>query len=434
MTAWLQQVLWGWPVLLAIFLVGLLLSLRTGFFQLRKAGFWLKTALTPQSRGKTGVSPFQALTTALAGSIGTGNIVGVAAALTSGGPGALFWMWISALLGMTTIFGENLLAAKFPQASGALGYIEKVKKIGKPLAYLYAAGAFLSALAMGNMVQTNAATAAFASFGVPPLITAAGFAVVLFFVAGGGLKSAVKITEKLVPAMTLLFFAAALAVLWLFRDNLSNAFRLIFQEAFSLKAGAGGTAGMLIAAKTGISRGIFTNEAGLGSSAFAYEEVKGRTPVQLGCMGIVQVLVDTLLMCTVTGLCILCAPANGQTGASLTFSAFEAALGPAGGKAISLCTALFAFATTVAWCCYGRAGFFYLTKGRGRFGYALFFAAAAFCGCLIPLSTAFEIGDAFNGLMAIPNVIALTVFSGTIAREVKNGTAKPPAQLRQTKH
>ena len=188
----------------------------------------------------------------------------------------------------------------------------------------------------------------------------------VLLVARGGLKAAGQLAEKLVPIMTLIFFAASLGALWVHRENLPGAVASIFDGAFTLRAGAGGTAGMLIAMKAGVSRGVFTNEAGLGSSAFAYTEVKGHTPEEIGCMGIFQVFADTIVMCTVTGLCILssCPPEN-MNGAELTFYAYRSALGPVGGMAVSLCTALFALATVIAWCCYGKEGLMYLTKGRG---------------------------------------------------------------------
>lgn len=428
----LQNMLWGWHVLLMILLTGISFSLQTGFFQIKNLFFWLKTAVVGSKRkSEKGISQFQALTAALAGSIGTGNIVGVAAAITIGGAGSIFWMWVSAVFGMMTVFAENLLSAKYKSAPGALGYIEKVKSVGKKLAYVYAAGAFLSSMGMGNMVQTNAAAAAFSEFGIPVYVSAAVISILLFTVAMGGLKSAVKITEKLVPVMTVLFFAAAIGVLWVLRDNIGSAVNAIFEGAFSLKAGAGGVAGMLIAAKTGISRGVFTNEAGLGSSAFAYDDVKDRSPVELGCMGIFQVFIDTIVMCTVTALCILCSNNAGLEGAELTFHAFGTALGPIGEKAVSLCTALFAFATTITWCCYGREGLFYITKGKGRKCFAVLFAAVSFFGCIMPLGTAFKVGDAFNGLMAIPNILALLYFSKEVKEQVDKEAGMGKMKMRK---
>ena len=408
-------VLWGWPTLALILSAGAYFSYETCFFQVRRAGRWLKAALCCRKEARGGVSQFQALTAALAGSIGTGNIVGVAAAIMAGGPGALFWMWASSLLGMMTVFMENYLCARFKpvrgRGTGALRYIEKAGKYGGALALVYAAGCCLSSLGMGNMVQMHAFRAAWEDLGGPGWAAALLAGAALFFVARGGLGFAVKITEKLVPAMTILFMGASLFVLWVFRENLPAALSSIWESAFSLRAGAGGTAGMVLAMQAGISRGVFTNEAGLGSSAFAYEEVEGRAPAELGYMGIFQVFLDTLVMCTVTGLCILCCPAPGLSGAQLTFYLFEQAMGIWGRWAVSLCTVLFAFATSVAWCCYGRSGLFYLTRGRGRTAFALAFAGAAVAGCVLPLETLFRFGDACNGLMALPNICALFLLS-----------------------
>lgn len=435
MLEFLADALWGWHVLVLILAAGLWFSIRTGFFQVRRVSLWVKTALgsPKEARGRGRVSPFQALTTALAGSLGTGNILGVGVAITVGGPGSLFWMWASALLGMMTVFAENLLAARHRGAPGALGYIETV---GRPLALVYGAGCCLASLGMGNLVQANAAAAACQRLGAPPLAVGAVLGVLVFWVARGGLACAARLTEKLVPAMAALFFAASLGVLWVFRAELPRAVASIFQGAFSLKAGAGGTAGMLLAMGTGVSRGVFTNEAGLGSSAFAYGEVEGRSPVELGCLGIFQVFVDTILMCTVTGLCVLCAPSAGE-GAELVFSAFESALGPAGAGAAAVCTTLFALATVTAWSCYGREGLFYLTKGRGGDLFALAAAAAACLGCLLPLGAVFRLGDAMNGLLTLPNLAALFLLSREVEEAVKGekpGRNRPPKKWMESLH
>jgi amino acid carrier protein len=416
----LTNLLWGWHVLLLILLIGICFSFQSGFFQIRRFSFWIKSAFSG-GKNEGGTTAFQALTAALGGSIGTGNIVGVGVAIAAGGPGAVLWMWVSAVFGMMTIFAENMLSVKYRDSKmpGPLGYISNTHKIGKKLAVIYAVGAFLSSFGMGNMVQVNAAGAALNMFGIPVWVSAVFLSVMLFFVAKGGLKFAVKITEKLVPLMSVMFFIAAGAVLWITRENLPAAFSSIFEGAFSLKAGAGGTIGMLIAMKTGVSRGVFTNEAGLGSSSFAYAEVEGRSAVEIGCMGIFQVFADTILMCTVTALCILCCFNPQKEGAELVFYAFTNTLGEAGGKAVSICTALFAAATAVTWCCYGRAGLFYLTKEKGRLVYAGLFAAAAFSGCFMPLGAVFQIGDIFNGMMAIPNILALFCFSGELTELIR---------------
>lgn len=419
----LTRALWGWHVLGLILLAGGGFTLQSGFYQLRRAGEWLKTALGggPIDRKKGGATRLQAISTALAGSIGAGNIVGVAAAITTGGPGALFWMWVSALLGMMTVYAENYLSARFRQspgrkAPGPLVYIERAGSLGGALAAVYALGCCLSSLGMGGMAQANALSAACRDMGLPPALTACGAGALAFFVAKGGLRRASRLAEKLVPAMTLLFFAASLGVLWVFRENLPGAVGSIFRGAFSWRAGAGGAAGMFLAMRTGVSRGVFTNEAGLGSSTFAYQDLRGHSPEEQGRMGVFQVFADTIVMCTVTGLCILVSRPPRLEGAALTFYAYRSALGEPGAWAVSLCTGLFALATVIAWSCYGREGLFYLVKGRARALYPLAAGLAAAAGCLLPLDAVFRLGDAFNGLMALPNLFAL----GYFAREVKN--------------
>ncbi len=406
MLDFLCSALWGWHILLPILAAGIYFTISTRFYQVRGFRDWLRAAL-PGRHSKAGagkITGFQALTAALGGSIGTGNIVGVAAAITVGGPGAIFWMDVSAFFGMMTVYAENLLAASHRGGPGPMGYI---RRAGAPLAVLYGAGCCLASFGMGNMAQTNACAAAMEALGVPLWVIVPALALLVFFVAKGGLRAAVKITEKLVPAMTLLFFAASLGVLWVFRAELPRAAASIFQGAFSFRAGAGGAMGALLALGTGISRGVFTNEAGLGSAAFSYEDVADRTPAELGRLGIFQVFLDTLVMCTLTGLCILCCRSPVLSGAELTFYAYGAALGPLGVQAVSLCTALFALATVVTWSCYGREALLYLTHGRGRWAYAAAAGAAAGLGCVLSLTAVFQLGDAMNGLMALPNLIAL---------------------------
>ena len=401
MLEFLADALWGWHVLVLILAAGLWFSIRTGFFQVRRVSLWVKTALgsPKEARGRGRVSPFQALTTALAGSLGTGNILGVGVAITVGGPGSLFWMWASALLGMMTVFAENLLAARHREAPGALGYIQTV---GRPLALVYGAGCCLASLGMGNLVQANAAAAACQRLGAPPLAVGAVLGVLVFWVARGGLACAARLTEKLVPAMAALFFAASLGVLVGVPGGAAPGGGQHLPGGLLPEGrgrGHGGDAAGY--GHRGVPGGVH-QRGGPGSSAFAYGEVEGRSPVELGCLGIFQVFVDTILMCTVTGLCVLCAPVSAGEGAELVFSAFESALGPAGAGAAAVCTALFALATVTAWSCYGREGLFYLTKGRGGDLFALAAAAAACLGCLLPLGAVFRLGDAMNGLLPCP--------------------------------
>ena len=417
----LASLLWGWHVLLLILAAGAYFSWSTGFYQLRCLDRWMRAALCPpQEQG--GITSFQALTAALAGSLGTGNIVGVGVALAAGGPGALFWMWVSALLGMMTVYAENALAARHREAPGPLGYLRQAGRWGGVLAWVYAGGCCLSSLGMGNMAQTNAAGTALTDLGMPLWVTAAILGLLAWAAARGGLGFGVKITQRLVPLMSLLFFGAAVWVLWDCRQNLPGALASVFREAFSLKAGAGGTLAGLTALQVGVSRGVFTNEAGLGSSAFAYDGVRGRSPEELGCLGIFQVFADTIVMCTVTGLCVLGSGVTGGPGTLVT-AAFESALGPWGGRAVSLSTALFAAATLTAWSCYGREGLAYLTGGRGRELYALAAGGAAVLGCFLPLGAVFQLGDAMNGLMALPNLCALFLLRRQVGREQE--VAKP---------
>ncbi len=419
----LRDALWGWPTLLLILAAGVYFSVSTRFFQLRQAGRWLKAPLARGGESASGLSRFQALTAALAGSLGTGNIVGVAVALTAGGPGALFWMGFSAVFGMMTVFAETVLAARHREAPGPLGTLRSLPVGGRLLASLYAVGCVLSSLAMGNATQANACAAALGEFSLPPPVTGILLAALVFPVALGGFQRGVRITEKLVPAMTALYFLLAFGVLWTFRAQLLPALGEVVAGAFSWQAEAGGAAGALLALEAGLSRGVFTNEAGLGSSAFAYAEVPGRPPAELGCLGIFQVFLDTLVMCTVTGLCILVCRPPRLEGAALTFYAFESAWGPWGGKAVSLCTALFAAATLLAWSCYGREAFCTLTRGRGRAVYALLAAGAALAGSLVSLDAAFLLGDAMNGLMALPNLLGLFLRRKEVAEDCNSPAA-----------
>ena len=414
----LSRLLWGWHVVVLILGAGAWFTWESGFFQIRAAGRWLGAALSCAGEGKKagGLSRLQALATGLAGSLGTGNIVGVGVALAAGGPGALFWMALSALLGMMTVFGENVLAARYRGKPGPLGYLERAW--GRPLAWVYALGCCLSALVMGNMVQTGAAAAALSLFQVPPWAAGAVLGLLAFLGAWGGLGKGARALEKLVPLMTLLFFAGTLALLWRCRARIPAAFVQIFQGAFSLEAGAGGAAGMLLAVQAGVTRGVFTNEAGLGSASFAYGAVGGRSPGELGCLGIFQVFLDTLVMCTLTGLCVVCCAPQGDPG-QLVFLAFRQGLGSGGARLLGLCTALFALATVTAWSCYGKEALGYLTGGRGGRLYAAGAGACAFLGCVLPLSQIFLLGDAMNGLMALPNLFALFLLSREVREEVQ---------------
>ncbi len=432
----LREILWGWPVLMGILAVGLHLSIRTGFLPFTHCIFWLKNTIGScfpkkgrEKTQKTGkISPIQALLTALAGSIGTGNIVGVATALTLGGPGAIFWMWVSAGIGMTTIWAETVLAVKYRTkgpdglvSGGPMYYLEHGAR-KKGLAKLYAAACVLASLGMGNMAQSNAIAGALEEgFALPPVFTGVCAAVLLFLISAGGMRSAAKVSEKLVPVMAVGYVAACIAVLFLFPEKIFSAFQLIFSQAFSTQAAVGGVGGtvMLRAMECGVSRGIFTNEAGLGCSVMAYGESSGAEPGKQGCWGILQVFIDTILMCTLSALAILVSGAlsTGKDGAALSTVCFTSVFGSWGKGFVCVSITLFAFATMIAWSAYGQKALEYLVGNRFRDSYRILFAAAAVLGCQLGLDAVWNLCDSFNGLMAIPNVAALFLLSGEIFRE-----------------
>ena len=429
----LHGLLWGWPVLAVILLMGINLSVRSGFFQLVHARFWMRKTLfsirKKDAVRENGLSPLQAVSTALAGSIGTGNIVGVASALTIGGAGSLFWMWISAIFGMMTIFAENVLGMKYRvrDASGvwrggAMYYI--AHGLRSPfLAKVFAGACVLASLSMGNLAQANAISQVFSdSFGVSTWITGLLLGGGMLLIAAGGIRRTARVAEKLVPGMAAGYLLVCFLVLFLCQKNLPAAIASIFTQAFDVRAAAGGIGGTLMmrGMQVGISRGIFTNEAGLGSSVMAHASTEGTSPTEQGMWGILQVFIDTIVMCTVTGLCILASGASvsGKDGAALSAEAFRSALGEAGGIFVACAIALFAFATMLAWCCYGESGLRYL-GGKGIVGYRVLFAAAAFLSCQMELQLVWDLSDICNGLMAIPNLAAVFWLSGEVLEELQ---------------
>ena len=403
------NVLWGYHVLFFITAVGMNLSFRTGFFQIRHFFKWIKYAFSFDKENKGGINAFAALSTALAGSIGTGNIVGVAAAISIGGAGAIFWMWIAAFFGMMTVFAECALSVYFDdgKSKGAFSYIKRVGK-GKVLPYIYGVGCFLSALTMGNMAQSNAAAQGMAEFGVPPLISGVMLILIVFLTSRGGIKFVSKLTEKLVPFMTLVFFAVSIALLIKTRENIPYAISEIMEGAFSKEAILGGSA--FLAIKTGISRSVFTNEAGLGSSAAAFCEVHNKDPLKMGYLGIFQVFMDTTVMCLVTALCILTGTPK-RNGDLLAINAFSEVFGDFGKIMITVCMVLFALATVIASGYYGKVGLSFISKGKLNFIFPYAMALFAFVGALWRMDKIFMLSDIFNGLMAIPNLLSLCYFT-----------------------
>jgi AGCS family alanine or glycine:cation symporter len=390
---------------------------------------------------KHAISQFQSLCTALAATVGTGNIVGVATAIALGGPGAVFWMWLSAFLGMMTNFAENVLGIKYRYkdekgnwVGGAMIYIER--GLGwKWLAILFSVFCMLASFGIGNMSQGNSiASAMQANFSVPTWVTGAVIMVVVALVVLGGIKRIAAVAEKIVPFMVMLYLIGGLVIILAHVTNIGSAFSLIFREAFNFNAGAGGVVGYGIAeaARRGISRGVFSNEAGLGSSVMVHSASDVKEPVQQGMWGIFEVFADTIIVCTITALSIL---ASGVfdfdaynavggvgllSGAELTSQAFMTVFGDIGGKFVAIAIMLFAFTTILGWSYYGERAVTYLFKSKAVVPYKVIFVLVIMVGCVSGLSLVWDISDTFNGFMAVPNLIAITFMSSQVVTMIKD--------------
>mgnify|MGYP002573341093 FL=1 len=448
-SAWiarLDQLVWG-PWMLALLLgTGVFLTLRTRFLPWRNLGWALRSTFSRASRtgarGAGDVSPFSALMTTLAATIGTGNIAGVATALAAGGPGALVWMELSALFGLSSKCAECLLAVKYRRRSDrgemcggpmyTMRYGLGQRRLGAVLAALFALFTVLASLGMGNMAQANSiAQALSSSFGVPARITGAAVAVLAFLIIWGGIGRIAGICSAVVPAMAVFYLLAGTAVLLGHLPELPGALLEMFRLALSPAAAAGGAAGTvtasaLEAARWGVARGCFSNEAGMGSAAIPAASAATDSPARQGYVNMTGVFFDTTVICTVTGLCICAsgvlgtADASGApvNGAALTALAFETVLGPLGGLLVDLGIVLFAFSTILGWEFSGEKAFEYLLGRRAVFLYRVLFALAAFLGATQRLEVVWDLSDIFNALMAIPNLISLLLLSGTAAREL----------------
>ena len=418
----LNSYVWGWPMIVLLMGTGLLLTLLTGAVQFRRLGFALREVLgkvTQRGGGKGDVRPFQAVATALASTVGVGNIAGVATAIYIGGPGAVFWLWVSGLLGMATKYAEIVVAVHYrePDASGTMrGGAMYILKKGLGWPWLGGAFALLTALAafgIGNMVQANSvADALKATFNVPTWITGLALVVLTAMVILGGIKSIARVTEWLVPFMAVFYLIGALVVLVLCAGKLPHAFGLIFEGAFSGTAAVGGFAGstMMMALRYGIARGLFSNEAGLGSAPMVHCAADTDHPVRQGMYGVFEVFVDTILICTATGLVILLTDtwSSGLTGAALSVKAFETGLpGSFGDIVVTGGLILFAYSTLLGWSYYGETGIVYLLGAKAARPYRIAWLVFVYLGATGSLHLVWDIADTLNGLMAIPNLIGL---------------------------
>jgi AGCS family alanine or glycine:cation symporter len=413
---------WGWPMIVLLIGTGLLLTFLTGAVQFRRLGFALREVLgkiTQPGGGQGNVSPFQAVATALASTVGVGNIAGVATAIYLGGPGAVFWLWVSGLLGMATKYAEIVVAMHYRERDssgtmrGGAMYILK-KGLGWPwLGSVFALLTALAAFGIGNMVQANSvADALKATFNVPTWVTGLGLVVLTALVILGGIKSIANVTQWFVPFMAVFYLAGAVVVLVLHAGKLPHVFGLIFEGAFSGTAAVGGFAGstMMMALRYGIARGLFSNEAGLGSAPMVHCAANTDHPVRQGLYGIFEVFVDTILICTATGLVILLTDtwSSGLTGAALSVKAFETGLpGTFGDIVVTGGLILFAYSTLLGWSYYGETGIVYLLGAKAALPYRLAWLLFAYLGATGSLHLVWDIADTLNGLMAIPNLIGL---------------------------
>lgn len=419
---WLNGYVWGAPMIVILIGTGLLLTVLTGAVQFRRLGFALREVLgklTRRGGGAGNVSPFQAVATALASTVGVGNIAGVATAIFVGGPGALFWLWVSGVLGMCTKYVEIVVALHYrePDASGTMrgGAMYTLKKgLGLPwLGTIFALLTALAAFGIGNMVQANSvADSLRASFGVSPTVTGIVLVVITAAVIIGGITRIGEVTQYLVPFMCLLYIGGGLVVLATHAGALPRVLADVFNGAFSGTAAVGGFAGstVALAMRYGIARGLFSNEAGLGSAPMVHAAAQTDHPVRQGMYGIFEVFVDTILVCSVTGLVILLTGTwtSGLNGAALSAKAFETGLpGTWGHVVVTGGILLFSYSTLIGWSYYGETGIVYLLGARAALPYRLLWLVFIYIGATGSLQLVWGIADTLNGLMAVPNLVSV---------------------------
>ena len=444
---------WGVPAMILIMGVGVLLSVRTGFIQFRKLGYAIKSVLgklfVKGSAGKGAITPFQAVCTALSATVGTGNIAGVAGAIAIGGPGAVFWMWISALLGMCTKFAEVTLAVFYRERNvqgdyvgGPMYYIKNgLGKRWNFLASLYAVFGVLTVFGTGNATQVNTITTAInsallnfnlvdeSSFKTISLVIGVIIAILVAMVLLGGIKRIGSVAEKLVPFMAVLYIVLALGVVIINIERVPAVFTSIVQGAFNPAAVTGGIVGtMFISMKRGVSRGIFSNEAGLGTGSIAHASSSAKDPVEQGLYGVFEVFADTIIICTLTALVVLCG--NGSinygvaAGAELTISGFTNSYGGWVSAFTAVAMVCFAFSTILGWGLYGARCIEFLGNSKLIKPFMLAYSLVAIVGATMDLGLLWGVADTFNGLMAIPNLIGLLLLSGTLVKIIKGDLKK----------
>lgn len=443
----IDDFVWGPAMLVLMVGTGIILTVRTRFLTWRNLGHAIRSTFSKEARSTKGdgdVSSFSALTTALAATIGTGNIVGVATAMVSGGPGALVWMWISAAFGLSSKFSECMLAVKYREVNekgemcGGPMYTMrnalKHKKLGAVMGWLFAFFATIASFGIGNMTQGNSISSALqATFHVPVEATGVIISILVLIIIIGGIKTISSVSSVVVPVMALFYMLCGLIVIFGNLHNLPAGLSMIFQMAFSVKAIGGGMCGTIVASmmnamRFGVARGVFSNEAGMGSAAISASAASTDSPVQQGYINMTGTFWDTIVVCTITGLAIASSGVLGMTdasgelieGSALTIEAFKTVLGTPGAWLVSIGITLFAFSTILGWEYQGEKAWEYL-MGTHRYNmiYRIVFSLVVYIGCTQTLKLVWSFSDIANALMAIPNLICLLLLSGEVAEDIR---------------
>lgn len=429
----IDSIVWGPPLIILLLGTGIFLSLRLGMIQVMKLPMALKLIFKAQNKGQGDVSSFRSLCVALAATVGTGNIVGVATAIKLGGPGALFWMWLAAFFGMATKYAEGLLAIKYRTidtngevAGGPMYYIERgLGQKWKPLAIFFAmAGVLVALLGIGTFPQVNAVIESVnVAFGVPVYYTAAVVTILVALITIGGLQSIAKASSAIIPFMAFVYVAICLIVLIINVEQIPAAIALVMESAFNGHAAAGGFAGstIMMAMQAGMARGMFSNESGLGSAPIVAAAAKTKWPAEQGLISMTGTFIDTLIICMMTGLTIILTGVwtGPLAGAAMTSSVYAMYFGDLGTQALTFCLVLFAFTTTLGWNYYGERCCYYLFGAKAIKLYRLIFIVMVASTVFLKLDEIWVLADIVNGLMAIPNLIALLGLSGVIVYETK---------------
>ena len=442
----IDSFMWGPPLISLLVGTGIYLTFRLKLLQVVRLPKALGLIFKAKNHGEGDVSSFKALCVALAATVGTGNIVGVATAVKVGGPGAIFWMWMAAFFGMATKYAEGLLAVKYRTtdekgeiAGGPMFYIRNgMGEKYKPLATFFAVATVLVAwLGIGTFPQVNAIVDSVElSFGVPKLATDVVLTVLIGAITIGGLQSIAKVAGKVIPFMAVMYILISLGLILMHLEAVPAAISLILDSAFTGSAAAGGFAGstIMMAMQNGIARGVFSNESGLGSAPIAAAAAKTKEPAEQGLISMTGTFIDTIIICSMTGLALVLTGVwqGSAAGAAMTSAAFGSAYGEVGTWLLTIALALFAFTTILGWNYYGERAVIYLMGTKGVLPYRLIFIALIASGAFLKLEAIWILADIVNGLMAIPNLIALIALSGVVVAETEQYLAKQGSEAADT--